>query len=85
MQIFHTKKFNMNNYENTIKLIAQNIKKIRQSKGLSVQEVAYRCDIERSNLSRLEAGKTNMTIKTLCLICNALNIQIKDVIKEIDL
>ena len=75
----------MNNYENTIKLIAQNIKKIRQSKGLSVQEVAYRCDIERSNLSRLEAGKTNMTIKTLCLICNALNIQIKDVIKEIDL
>lgn len=75
----------MNNYDDTIKLIAQNIKKIRQSKGLSVQEVAYRCDIERSNLSRLEAGKTNMTIKTLCLICNALNIQIKDVIKEIDL
>ena len=75
----------MNNYDDTIKLIAQNIKKIRQSKGLSVQEVAYRCDIERSNLSRLEAGKTNMTIKTLCIICNALNIQIKDVIKEIDL
>ena len=73
----------MKNYEDVIKLIAQNIKKIRVSKGLSVQEVAYRCDIERSNLSRLEAGKTNMTIKTICLICNALNVEIIDLLKEI--
>lgn len=72
----------MKTYENIIKLIAQNIKKIRISKGLSVQEVAYRCDIERSNLSRLEAGKTNMTIKTICLICNALNVEIVDLLKE---
>ena len=73
----------MKNYEDIIKLIAQNIKKRRVSKGLSVQEVAYRCDIERSNLSRLEAGKTNMTIKTICLICNALNVEIIDLLKEI--
>lgn len=73
----------MKNYEEIIKLIAQNIKKIRTSKGLSVQEVAYRCDIERSNLSRLEAGRTNMTIKTLCLICNALNVEISDLLDDI--
>ena len=72
----------MKNYEDTIKLIAQNIKKIRISKGLSVQEVAYRCDIERSNLSRLEAGRTNMTIKTLCLICSALNVEIVDLLND---
>ena len=72
----------MKNYEDVIKLIAQNIKKIRVSKGLSVQEVAYRCDIERSNLSRLEAGKTNMTIKTICLICSALNVEITEVIND---
>lgn len=72
----------MKNYEDVIKLIAQNIKKIRISKGLSVQEVAYRCDIERSNLSRLEAGKTNMTIKTICLICSALNVEITEVIND---
>ena len=73
----------MKNYEETIQLIAQNIKKIRVSKGLSVQEVAYRCDMERSNLSRLEAGRTNMTIKTICLICTALNVEITEVIKDI--
>lgn len=31
----------------------------------------------------LEAGKTNMTIKILCLICNALNVDIKEVLAEI--
>ncbi|MBO7311355.1 MAG: helix-turn-helix transcriptional regulator [Alistipes sp.] len=70
----------MNSYEEIIRSIAKKIKEIRQSKGLSVQEVAYRCDIERSNLSRLEAGKTNMTIKTLCIICTALNIKLSDLI-----
>mgnify|MGYP003288520042 CR=1 FL=1 len=71
----------MNSYEEIIRSIAKKIKEIRQSKGLSVQEVAYRCDIERSNLSRLEAGKTNMTIKTLCIICTALNIKLSDLIE----
>lgn len=70
----------MNSYEEIIRSIAKKIKEIRQSKGLSVQEVAYRCDIERSNLSRLEAGKTNMTIKTLYIICTALNIKLSDLI-----
>lgn len=71
----------MNNYEAVIKRITQKIKEIRLSRGLSVQELAYRCDMERSNLSRLEAGRTNMTIKTLCTICNALEVKVADVIK----
>ena len=70
------------NYESEITKIAHTIKQLRINKGLSVQELAYRCDIERSNLSRLEAGWTNMTIKTLCKICNALEIKLSDIIKE---
>lgn len=68
-------------YETEILKIAHLIKEIRLNKGLSVQELAYRCNIERSNLSRLEAGRTNMTIKTLCIICNALEIKLTDIIK----
>lgn len=67
-------------YEEEIGKIAKKIKSIRKSKGLTVQELAYRCEIERSNLSRLEAGKTNMTIKTLCIICNALNVKLSEII-----
>lgn len=68
-------------YQYVLADITRRIREIRRSKKLTVQEVAYRCNIERSNLSRIEAGKTNITIKTLCLICNALNIKLTDIIK----
>ena len=71
----------MMDYETEIIKIAQAIKRIRLEKGLSVQELAYRCNIERSNLNRLEAGRTNMTVKTLCTICKALEIELSDIIK----
>lgn len=71
----------MTDYQIEINNIAKRIKDIRRSKGLTVQEVAYRCDIERSNLSRIEAGRTNLTLKTICLICNALNVRISDIVR----
>lgn len=71
----------MVDYQAVLRDITHRIKEIRRAKKLTVQEVAYRCNIERSNLSRIEAGRTNVTIKTLCLICNALDIKISDIIK----
>lgn len=57
------------------------IRELRREKRLTVQELAYRCDMERSNLSRIEAGRTNLTVKTMCIICNALNVSLRDVIR----
>lgn len=71
----------MMDYQCVLREVAKRLKEIRMSKKLTVQEVAYRCDIERSNLSRIETGKINITLKTLCLICNALDVKLSDVIK----
>lgn len=68
-------------YQEQIELIAKRIRELRLEQGLTVQELAYRCDMERSNLSRIEAGRTNLTLKTLCTICNALNVTLRDVIR----
>ena len=68
-------------YQDEIRYISARIKELRKERMLTVQELAYRCDIERSNLSRIEAGRTNLTIKTMCIICNALNITLRDVIR----
>ena len=70
----------MNNYEDLAYRISQRIKTLRKEQGLTVQELAYRCDIERSNLSRIEAGRSNLTLKTMCIICYALKIKLKDLI-----
>lgn len=62
-------------YEYELQKIVARLKEIRMKRGLTVQELAYRCDIERSNISRIEAGKNNITLKTLCKLCNALDIR----------
>jgi transcriptional regulator with XRE-family HTH domain len=71
----------MVDYQIVLRDVTRRIKDVRRMKKLTVQEVAYRCNIERSNLSRIEAGRTNVTLKTLCLICSALEIRLTDIIK----
>ena len=68
-------------YQEEIRYISTRIKELRKERMLTVQELAYRCDMERSNLSRIEAGRTNLTIRTMCIICNALNVNLRDVIR----
>ena len=66
--------------DDAIKTIASKIKQQRLAQQMTVQELAYRCEMERSNMSRIESGKVNVTVKTMCAICNALNIKLKDII-----
>ena len=68
-------------YEEKVSYISSRIRELRREIRLTVQELAYRCDMERSNLSRIEAGRTNLTVKTMCIICNALNVSLRDVIR----
>lgn len=64
----------------TISQVSRTIRALRLERGLTVQEVADRCGIERSNLSRIEAGRTNMTLRTLCTICFALKVELTDLL-----
>lgn len=63
--------------------IGLNIKRIRESKNITQQELAYRCDFEKSNLSRIESGKTNITIKNLWKISKALEVDITELLINI--
>ena len=67
-------------YDEEIVHISGRIRELRKERGLTVQELAYRCDIERSNLSRIESGRANVTLKTLCAICDALGVRLKEVV-----
>ena len=63
-----------------LSLIRQNICTIRKQKGLSQQMLASMCDFEKSNMSRIEAGRSNVTIFTLSKIAKALNISLSDIV-----
>lgn len=61
-------------------LIGDKIRKTRELQGISQQDLAARCNFEKSNLSRIEAGRTNLTIKSLYKISKELQTTIKELV-----
>ena len=61
--------------EQFLKHLGENIAFIRKEKGLSQIQLADEMDMERSNLRRIEAGRTNLTVATIYRICKALDIK----------
>ena len=67
-------------FQQEIQLISSKIKSYRIERNMSVQDLAYLCNMERSSISRIESGRVNITIKTLCIISDALGIEPKDLL-----
>ena len=61
-------------------LIGSRIKDIRESKGMTQQQISDICDFEKSTVSRIEAGRTNLTIKTLYKISQSLGVKMTDIV-----
>lgn len=61
-------------------LVGIRIRNIRKSQGMSQQILAYEVDMEKTNISRIEAGRTNVTIKNLYKIAQALGVIMKDIV-----
>lgn len=57
-----------------IKLFGIQIKNIRKQKGISQEELAYRTDLELSQIGRIERGVINTSISNLFLIAEALEV-----------
>ena len=58
--------------------IGKRIKNDRLKKNLNQQQLAQACGFEKASLSRIESGKTNVTVLTLWKIANALQLEVKD-------
>ena len=54
------------------------IKELRIKKNISQKDLAMECNFEKASMSRIESGKTNITILTLYKIINALDVDVKD-------
>jgi transcriptional regulator with XRE-family HTH domain len=52
------------------------IKKVRQSKGITQAVLGYKCDIEKATLSKIESGKINPSYRTLLRISGGLEVDI---------
>jgi transcriptional regulator with XRE-family HTH domain len=66
--------------EDVRKQVGNNIRKVREDKKISQEDLALRSDVHRTYISQVERGETNITILTLQRIAIALGIDIKDLL-----
>ena len=60
--------------------IGERIRQLRTERGISQQELAALCDFEKSNMSRIESGKTNLTLKNMYKISRALGVRLSELV-----
>lgn len=67
--------------EELLKCVGKNIKRYRVQKGILQQDLAAICNMEIPNMSRIENGRTNPTLKTLLRISSSLGVEIIDLLR----
>lgn len=60
--------------EEFIKKFGLKLKEIRKSKGISQEELAFKCGFELSQIGRIERGTINTSISHVASIAQALEI-----------
>jgi transcriptional regulator with XRE-family HTH domain len=61
--------------------VGKRIQEIRIEKNISQQDLAAKCNFEKSNMSRLEAGRANATLSTIEIVANALEVDVVELFK----
>ena len=59
------------------------VKKLREGKGLSQTELAYKIGKDQPSINRLEKGRVNPSIIYLLQICEGLEITIEELVKSL--
>lgn len=63
-------------------LLAKNVGTLRKYSGLSQEELAFQCDIDRTYISKIERGIANPSLLILFKISDVLQVEIKDLLKK---
>ena len=61
--------------QDNLKAFGEHLRKLRESKGLSQEELAYRAQIAYSSINKIENGKLNSTISTLFDLAKGLQVE----------
>jgi transcriptional regulator with XRE-family HTH domain len=74
----------MDDYAKFLNRVGKNIARLRKAKGLTLSQLAYRCESEKANIVRIEQAQTNPTLKTLWNIATALDVDTSEFFKEME-
>jgi ribosome-binding protein aMBF1 (putative translation factor) len=63
-----------------LKKLGSHLLSIRLAKGLSQEEVSYRCEVDRAKISKIETGTANCNITTRIELAKGLGITTKQLL-----
>jgi transcriptional regulator with XRE-family HTH domain len=58
------------------------IKELRLKRNMTQNDLAFQCGFEKASMSRIESGKTNITVLTLKKISSVLNVEVHEFFKD---
>ena len=64
--------------DHLLKHVGKKIRAARALKEMTLEGLSENCDFEKAHLSRIENGLANPTVRSLCKICEALEINMAD-------
>lgn len=65
--------------------IGTRIRILRESKNMSQQDLADLCNFDKGDMSKIESGKANPTLKTFLIISQALEVNFPDLFQIEDI
>lgn len=65
----------------TLAWISGRLREERKARGWTVNELALRAGMERPNLSRVESARENISVRTICRICAAMEMTFRELLE----
>lgn len=60
--------------QKAIEKLGLNIREIRMNKGMTMVQLAEKCNVEYTTISKIERGLVNTTVSMITIIAKALNV-----------
>jgi transcriptional regulator with XRE-family HTH domain len=61
-------------------IVGKRIQELRKQRGMTQDDFALRAGINRTHLYRLESGKQSVTLRTLKIVADALEVKVRDLV-----
>jgi transcriptional regulator with XRE-family HTH domain len=65
------------------RIVGWNTRRVRVERGLTIEELADRADIDASYLARIERGSVNPSIEVIARVARALRVRLNDLVADI--
>ena len=64
-------------------IVGMKIQELRKKKGFTQDQFAVRAGLNRTHLYRLESGRQSITLRTLKIVADALEIRVRDLVRDV--